>query len=360
LNSGERGFVLIAAAVAGVSVIAAVGLAVDLGLVYIAKSEGQAFADSAAITAALQLDGSTTGITDAVNAVSANGNRSNFGHTVFSGTVTDFAQTASGPWLTNPSPAIGYRFARVTAQTTVSLYFLPVVVGRTSTVVKARAVAGQIPKSSFREGLFPFSVFAHNATQPPDFGLITGQLYTLRWPSNPALGNNNNGNVCPGDAQQAMIDMADATGGSDRGYIEDTSASLIAKTIVDDYQSVMRSVGDLVTLTGGAKQSQLDSLFQRIGQDSDTVSTTYANYHGNGRRIVAVPINDGGTPMGSNFRIVGIGAFLLSPTGQYGNGGNQAWCAEYIGCWLQGSSKKCATNLSSGGSGGAYVVRLVQ
>ena len=58
-------------------------------------------------------------------------------------------------------------------------------------------------------------------------------------------------------------------------------------------QSIFRSVGDLVGRTGGAKQSQLDSLYTRIKQDTDTTSTTYSSYTGNGRRIIAAPINDG-------------------------------------------------------------------
>jgi hypothetical protein len=170
----------------------------------------------------------------------------------------------------------------------------------------------------------------------------------------PKLGNGSN--VCPGDQTSGTVALADAAGGSERGYIENTSASLIRSTIVDDYQSITRVVGDLVTMTGGAKQSQLTSLQDRINQDSDSSSLSFSAYRGNGRRIVAVPINDGGTPAGMNNRIVGIAAFFLKPTGQYGNGGGQSWCAEYIGPWVQGSHKKGVGN----GTDGAFVVRLAE
>ncbi|HBY60210.1 MAG TPA: hypothetical protein DEH78_10330, partial [Solibacterales bacterium] len=117
--------------------------------------------------------------------------------------------------------------------------------------------------------------------------------------------------------------------GSERGYIEESSANNIRLTIEEDYQTIQRGIGDIVTMTGGAKQSQLDSLEDRIAQDTNTTAATYADYiasgTGNRRRIIAAPINDGGSPMGSNNRIVGIGAFFLRPTNQYGNGGNQAW-----------------------------------
>ena len=111
-------------------------------------------------------------------------------------------------------------------------------------------------------------------------------------------------------------------------------------------------------MTGGAKQSQLDSLLTRISQDTDTTASNFSSYTGNGRRIIAAPINDGGSPLGSNNRIVGIGGFFLTRTGDYGNGGGQAWCAEFIGCWLQGSSHKCAVNGGTNAAG-AFVARLI-
>jgi hypothetical protein len=110
-----------------------------------------------------------------------------------------------------------------------------------------------------------------------------------------------------------------------------------------------------VTLTGGAKQTETFNLATRINQDSDTTSTNEQSYHGNRRRIVAVPIN-GGTNLALNTpRIAAIGAFLLYPTGQYGNGGNRNWCAVYLGPWLEGANHGGAAT-----GAGAYVVRLVQ
>jgi hypothetical protein len=317
----------------------AVGLAVDLGRMYIVKGEAQTFADSAALAAVLELDGTSAGITRANAAVASNPNRNTFGTAGFTGTTVEYSQTSTGGWSANPGNPAG------------------LAVSKSQTNVVASAVAGQVPKTTFGQGLFPFSPYAHDLVGP-DFGLETGKQYTLRWPSNPKFGNGNGANVCQGDNSNAMVAVATAAGGSERGYIEDTSASLIRATIIDDVQSIFRSVGDLVDMTGGAKQSQLDSLHERINQDTDTSSTTYSSYTGNGRRIIAAPINDGGTPLGSNNRIVSIGAFLLTRTGDYGNGGNQSWCAEYVGCWLQGSSHRCAVNVGSNG-GGAFVARLI-
>lgn len=359
---GQRGYILVGISVSAIALAAMLGVSVDIGRMFIAKSEAQAFADSASIAAALKLDGTQVGITNATAAFNANANKWDFSSKAFTDKSIAFAASPAGPWSATPASAASVRYARVTASAPVKLLFLPVVVRNAQqTNVTARATAAQAPKTSFREALFPFSPFMHSGT-PPDFGLVPGTLYTLRWPSNPTLGGGQSGNsnVCAGDQLQSTIDLANAQGGSERGFIEDTSASLIRSTIVDDFQSVTRTVGDVVSMTGGAKQSQLTSLNTRIQQDTDASSTTYSQYiakgQGNGRRIVACPINDGGTPPGTDNRIVGIGAFFLQRTGDYGNGGSQCWCAEYVGTWVQGTTNRGAGD----GTNTAFVVRLVE
>lgn len=351
----KSGFVLVATGVCIAILVGCMGLAVDLGRMYVIKSEVQSWADAASINAALQLDGTRAGLNNAANAVSTTAGKWEFGTKSFTSPTVLFALTTSSPWYTAAAAPLNSSYARVTVTVPVSLYFLPAVTGSKFGNVSVRATAAQVAKTTFSEGLFPFSPYMHDSTGP-NFGLVAGRLYTLRWPANPKLGNG--GNVCDGDRIQNVVALANAAGGSERGYIEDTSAALIAATIIDDYQSITRTVGDIVDMTGGAKQSQLRSLETRIRQDSDTVSTTYAEYvtraTGNGRRVVACPINDGGTPAGSNNRIVGIGAFFLYPTGEYGTGGNQAWCAEYIGSWVEG------TDHAGANGGGAYVVRIVE
>jgi hypothetical protein len=195
-------------------------------------------------------------------------------------------------------------------------------------------------------------------------GLIIGNEYTLRWPSNPNPGNGsgNGSNMCAGDrpnppVANQMITIANSAGASERGFIENTAASVSRETVVNDYQSVTRSVGDLVTMTGGAMQTISDALLERILQDTNQTSTTAASYYGsthNGRRVIACIINDGQVVNGNQFRAVEIGSFLLLPPGNYGNGGNQSWCAVYLGPYCQGCKGSAA------GSSGAYVVRLLQ
>jgi hypothetical protein len=231
--------------------------------------------------------------------------------------------------------------------------FLLLAVGSTLKV-SGRSDAGQEPITGMREGLLPFSPFAHDPTAFPHYGLQRGVLYTLRWASSFNSNGNNDSRMCPGDRQDAMRELARSGSASDRGYIEVTSSSVIRDAIVYDYQTVFRGIGDTVEMTGGTKQTQRDALQTRIGQDSDPFSDTYAEYmennEGNGRRLVAVPINTGHP----DFRIVQIAAFFLQRAERYDTSGNEPFCAEYVGSWVKGASNKGAED------SGAYTIRLVQ
>jgi hypothetical protein len=362
----EAGFTLITVALGAIVLVGLVGLAVDIGRMFIAKSESQAFVDSASLAATLELDGTMSGLERARNAASNNPNKWNFNTGTFSNIKITFAKDRSGPWEEFPSTANGYKYANTTAEVEVPLSFLgifkpvqsspPAGVGWLQAVapsltakVNADSSAGQELKTRFREGTFPFSPFAHNA-EGPHYGLIPGQLYTIRWASMPRVDHN----TCPGDNTQEMVDLAQSGGGDERGFIEETGASVIRDAIVADYQTVWRGIGDQVIMTGGAKQAELDALLTRIGQDTNSSAPNYTAYMsmgtGNGRRIVAAPVNTGAP----DYRVVQIGAFLLLPTGNYGNGGNASWCAEYIGPWVQGTKNKGADEA------GPHVVRLTK
>ncbi|MBI1895396.1 MAG: Tad domain-containing protein [Acidobacteria bacterium] len=354
----QKGFTLLTTAMCLIAMIGMAGVAVDISRMFIAKNESQTYADSAALAAALELDGTQEGFTRARSRVSANPNGWDFATRNFSGSAVEFAKTETGPWQAAPENAKGYKCARVIANVPVPLLFIPVITGTgqgaflmiaMTADVRADSAAGQVVKTSFREGIFPFSPFAHD-TAGPHFGLEPGQVYTLRWASKPRL----NQNVCAGDNSQQMISLAEAGGGEERGYIEETSSDVIRSAIEGDYQSVVREIGEPVNMTGGAKQTQLSSMINRINQDTDATSAAYADYTalntGNGRRIVVVPINLGHP----QYTIVQYAAFFLLPVSEYSAGGNSPFCAEYIGAWVQGSSHK------GGDESGAYVVRLVR
>ncbi len=344
----RRGYTLLMTGMSLFAVMGMTALAVDLGRMYVARNEAQTHADAAALDAVLELDGTMAGLQRARNVAAAGVNRWDFASRTFQGTAVEFATAADGPWQQNPATASGYRYARIRSRADVPLTFIRLFVSDSTSRVGATAVAGQEYLFRIREGLFPFSPFAHNATAP-NYGLVPGQHYTLRWASNPKLNGNN---TCKGDRTQTMIDLAQAGGGDERGFIESTSASLIRQTILYDYQTVTRVIGESVVMTGGAKQTMRDALIERVNQDSDTAANSFAEYAsrglGNGRRLVAAPMNTGSP----NYRIVQIGAFFLLRGSEYPSGGNKPFCAEFVGAYLQGSRYPGA------GGPGYYVARL--
>ena len=65
----KRGYILLSVGMGAIVLIGAVGLAIDLGRMYIVKGEAQTYADSAAIAAVLELDSTSVGLERARTAV---------------------------------------------------------------------------------------------------------------------------------------------------------------------------------------------------------------------------------------------------------------------------------------------------
>jgi Flp pilus assembly protein TadG len=340
---------------AAVAVFCCMGLAVDLGRMYIVKNEAQSYADAASLAAALQLNGTSAGVTAAQTAATSLGDSWNLGTTSFTGTTVQVATSTAGPWVSAgspPSPATNYIYAKVTANVTLPLYFIPVVSKSFSTTVQAAATAQQVAPTTWNEGAFPFAPLAfdgptggNNTTAP--WGFVVGEQYTMRYPaSGPTTCN-----------PQDVMDTYHQSNGSNFGFWGDNSASVIAQQIKGDLQEESLTVGEVIPDVGGAKtsiQADLVDVGGRIDQDTDTTDDDYATYlanGGNGRRVVVMPIQSevDGT-------VLGFGTFFLLDNSSYGHTGNSSWCAVYIGSTVNDG----AGGYSGSSTPGAYVVQLVQ
>ena len=139
----ERGFVLIAMSVAMLLMLACIGLAFDLGRIYIARNEAQVFTDAAALTAASKLDGTAAGIERARYAVGRVPMRWNLGTKEFTGVIVEFSQDGV-KWEKDPTEAP--TMARVTAPANgVEILFLRAVGGPAVFTVPAHSVAASNP-----------------------------------------------------------------------------------------------------------------------------------------------------------------------------------------------------------------------
>jgi Flp pilus assembly protein TadG len=350
-RSSRRGYVLVALSLGLVFILGMAGLAVDVGRMYIAKSEAQSYVDSASFAAALQLDGTAAGLTRAQTAVTNDPKKWDFQNDAFSG-VVQFGTTSTGPWVATPNPATGYYFAQVQTTVNVPMYLMGALVGQSSTVA-ASAVAGRAATNSVPGGEFPFSPYTRSAS--PDnasdpFGYQVGNQYTLRW------GAPGDKSTCGTDATKANL----SSNGKIRGYccVAESAATLRQAIVSGNTDPV--TLGNAVEMDNGAKNTEMAAIGQRVAEDSDTTSATYAQYltnaTGNGERVVFVPVNSGSP----NYTALGFAGFFLLNAGSYsGLGGNDSACAEYIGTYVQGAAGNGDPGLAPGGSG-AYHIKLYQ
>ena len=352
-----RGYVILATSVSIFVLLGMIGLAVDLGRLYIFKSEAQAFADSASIAAAIKLNGKSSGITAAEAAVHNSLNRFNFNTQIMPASVTtvEFAKATIGPWELPPiNNASGYGFVRVTVRPQLNLSFLQAVNAPSTATVGGQAIGAQIAQTFPNGGYMPFSPFALSATDS-NFGMSPGQEYAFLWPGNATKSNSCDGNQVSWPAYNFSDNAAVA--GSNRGYFELQSASSIQDAIMGARQMLQLVVGDIVNLTSGQKQSMQNALVARAALDIDL--TAYANnssgeappYDGNNMRLVVMPVNGGSLSSPPNM-VLGFAAFLLPLS--YPSAGNKTWCAIYMGSRIDGGG------VSAYSGGGSFVVRLVQ
>ena len=349
----ERGFSLITFAILLPAMIAGTGISVDLGRIYVTKTELQQYADAAAIDAAFELDGTSAGITDAYNkalvgpGTTATRNRWNFDTSNVTLGAIQFAQLPTVPpsgWNANPSPAANYRFVRVVATANIPIYFLRILPGTSSTqTVDVAAIAGQGLENQLGPGMAPFSPDAQIPTDP-NFGYTIGEEYTLKW-APPGLRQPNN--RCNGDKS-----FLPGGGGNDRGYINvgqgDGQWGLYDAIVNGGYHlNTPLVIGSPIVQVSGNKHVQ-PAVKMRFQQDTDPYSTTQATYTGNGRRMIVVPINDGA----NSSLVVGFGLFLITEA-SCSTSNVKPCCGVYLS-----NSPVLYSDKKGAGSGGLYRVKL--
>ena len=356
---GEQGFSLMLLSLSFFVMLGMLGLAIDVGRMFIYKTELQTFADASALAAVTKLDGTQSGVQGA-NTVATAGplgttrpNGYNFDTTAIpSGSITTaYASSFTGTYdsyATASSPSTNsYRFIRVTASANVPLNFLAVLPGiPTQLSVSSGATAGQNPQSSIGNGaMLPFSPDAHDSADTKNFGLTPGLEYTLKW-------GNGNTTTCAGDAGFTPPGSPP----SEHGFVDigEGNSNSNVKTAIQyggypNPNSTPSSVsaGDsLKGVPGNRGTGIFDALNNRASQDTDTSSTTWAQYKstgtGNGRRIVTVAIGGAWSGNGNNAHttVLGFANFFLDPS--Y-SGSSGPICATYIG----------PADLSGNGSGGS-------
>jgi Flp pilus assembly protein TadG len=325
------------------------GLAIDIGRMYVAKSESQSFADAAALNAVSTLATSPGAFSAATTAASQTSKKWNFGITAITDVVTTFGTSTTDTFTATP-PAPGnqasdYRFVRVTTHVNVPMYLMIAAIRQPQAVVAGQAMSGLLSTTSLPGGEFPFSPYSRKNASPDDgsdpFGFKVGNSYTLRWSP-------------PGDQTTCGTDSGNVgSNGSFRGYCcTGSSSATSVRDVLAGAGTVPVSVGDAFGPLETPGQKNSISIQDFINYDTDQVSPDYATYHanttnpGNGKRIVIVPVNN------NQQTVAGFAAFFLYTADQYAG---KNYCGEYIGAITQG-----APGLPPGSGSGVYHMKLIQ
>ncbi|GEM_PF-1949228 len=393
-----RGAILIMFSLTIFLIFGFMGLAFDLGRVYLAKNEAQSFVDSAALAAAVMLDGTTPArALAAVDGVYLTTNNAwkqyHFQTESFAGKYTvrfsktgaddDFQTLAAG------DDATGYRFAEVIATTDIPMYLSPVLTGNTISHPAARAVGAQVLKTWFDEGLAPFAPKAHCSDTglygfppctsgglpiDPDYGMIActpvpglsdvpgtpaslcpqNTYYTLRWGSNVWSSSFKNypptvdtSGWCGGDVLQAGLKdqlatwyrsgdhWVDATGFFTAGSVNGTADLL--KLLNGDMAATI-VVGQQIPGWDGQNPQQI-SAFAKALNDKAALGPPGS--------FVTTPIIDPVTGKILTWK-------LFELYGTYNQNGGANWCAIYRGECTYGPCKGQVL------SDGIYEIRLVK
>ena len=206
-KSGERGFSYIMTAVCASVLLGMLGLAMDLGRMYVVRTELQAFTDNAAVAAVYQLDQTLAGI-ERARVITQTGpgltpNRYDFNtQTIPADRVnTAFSTISTGGWEASPASGAGRNFIRVFTFADVPVYMIRVLQaltgGSINTEMRVSAVSfaglAQVPVGPNADPFSPDAVTnmdpAAAAADPTfNFGFRTDAdvlgdplLYTLKW-----------------------------------------------------------------------------------------------------------------------------------------------------------------------------------
>jgi Flp pilus assembly protein TadG len=343
------------------------GFAIDLGRLYMARSELQAAANAMAIAAASQLIG-TDASTDTATAraqlsienESGYGNKYDFGGNAVGQTTGSMSSVVSEPqYFGSLAEALGEsgtstggsaaRYVRytITGETPVVFWGLLPVAQDRKVAVQVSAVAGRSGPLCQVCGTEPIAVPALDASDTTDFGFVVGTRYTFGYncsgQGTPAILPNGGARVdyvlinrLNSETQTFTAESTQAFRSGATGLPPTTNKTLgcfnvnTAETLwvgAEPLPCLQNSVAGLVqnflcglamrfdTAPAGVCSAipEIDTLTAAYVADTDVADAAdYASYTGNGKRIITVPVVDSITNLGA-MTILGFRQFLVQP-----------------------------------------------
>ena len=347
----EKGAILFIVATGLVVFLGMAGLALDLGMLYNARTDLQNATDAAALAGASQLNGTAQGINDAVAEAITAANKFHFNSTAVGLTAADitFSPTRDAGYVSQATAAgspANIRFVKATTTKTMDLALIKVIPGVGSTSdVGASAVAGKTPPvTEVCDGLSPLSpapiIDPANPTGPP-LNYQVGQIYELRLP-----GGNDNLDI--GSGNFLILDFSPVIGGNSGGAAVRDLLEGGGQGCLTLGQPVCSKPG----VTSGPVAQGINARYDKDGNQDEYPQSTY-NYPvqnlyfqngGTRQRIMPVPLVSSSYPTYSPIQngrdcplyIYGFACFLIRERVDVGN---VTVTGEYVGdCYLGGNS----------------------
>jgi Flp pilus assembly protein TadG len=176
---GERGSILALSALGMLSILLAVGLAVDISHFYLVKTELQNASDASALAGATALNSAASGIKEATNRAVEAMNKYAFNRTgvTFTRSNVLFAVNLNGPYMSEAaaqSQANRIRFVQVTTSpSSVGVSFAAMVLGNSRNLTATATSGMSVPPNIFCNWI-PLSAVDYGTPMAP------GNLYVIR------------------------------------------------------------------------------------------------------------------------------------------------------------------------------------
>jgi Flp pilus assembly protein TadG len=334
-NKRERGSILATSAIGMLSILLAVGLAVDISRFYLSKNELQNAADAAALAAVSALNTSPLGITKAADRAVAAMNNYDFNSTsvTFPRANVLFAVNLDGPYMDEGSAqaqAARIRFVKVTTpESPVGVSFAASVLGNSKNLTATATAGLSVPLNEFCNWL-PVSVI--------DYGtpISAGNTYTFRASTNNSIAPGNYQILAVAgrggaDVRVGLAAGVDECAGPGATYAVDTKPGLTSgpvrqgiNTRFDDFQTSQVNPADMPPDKNIRENITYDEY--KAGSPSQAPKNPGVD----GRRLVVIPIvkQDQYNQGRDEVTFDRFGIFFLQNKVGSGNGGDLV--AEYV------------------------------
>jgi hypothetical protein len=254
-NKKERGVILPIVGLTLAVLLGMAGLVIDLGAMFVAKTELQSAVDSCALAAAQELDGAADALTRGTSAGLTAGNANKVQYQKDSASLIDadvtFSDSLTGAFSSTFTPVANARYAKCSHLTSgIVAFLIQMVGGPTSNAVAAVGVATRTHAQSTCP--IPVGLRPKTGGVSPDYGFTVGEWVTVLYDGTKTAGPGEMGWYNLDGTTSANETKQEMSVGYCNSKINDTLRTPGAKVAVDDQWNgrfgIYKNNGDMQTL----------------------------------------------------------------------------------------------------------------